>query len=376
MEANLGWLFYKDYFRDDHSQYDISEDNIKTKAERLLKYKCEVKEFEKLGNFELIFKTTYPGLLIGSGYNHELKEIEGQLSLGFYFDYTSGLPTIPGSTIKGVLRSSFKHTEYIKEIIDPKFKIDSLKTGEEKKALIEEIEKLEKEIFESNDIFFDAFLTEKSKNKEFLSDDYITHHSSPIKNPNPIRFLKVKPEIEFNFQFKLFDGNIDGHKITKETKLKLFKAILEDFGVGAKTNVGYGQLEFGYDNWDDYFKNKKEKEENAKIKEKLEKEEEAKKKAEEKRKIEEEKIKATLNPIDLQIYEIIENCQKNPTTIIQEMQKMEKNLEMKELFLSIKKKLAEKVKLLIEAKNEWKNPKQKAIARKEYIEGILKDNSN
>jgi len=64
-------------------------------------------------SFELT--TIYPGLLIGAGYSHPaLKEIKksdrdevGDFQLGFFFDHTTGLPVIPGSSVKGVLKSVF-----------------------------------------------------------------------------------------------------------------------------------------------------------------------------------------------------------------------------------------------------------------------------
>jgi len=34
--------------------------------------------------------------------------------------------------------------------------------------------------------------------------------------------------------------------LTKEQKMQLFRRILLDFGIGAKTNVGYGQFEEGF----------------------------------------------------------------------------------------------------------------------------------
>lgn len=349
MEANLGWLFYRDYF----SEYFTSEsqrnkESIQRKSEALLKYKCELKKEEKLGNFEINFKTTYPGLLIGSGYAHELKEIEGQLSLGFYFDYTSGLPTIPASSIKGVLRSAFKYPEYIKKILNHEFEKSSGMLEE----LIKEIKDLETEIFEGKDIFFDAFITKESDNKEFLSDDYITPHSNPIKNPVPIRFLKIKPEISFSFQFKLSDG-----LITKYEKLKLFKEILSDFGIGAKTNIGYGQLNFKGD-FDEYL-NKIKNQENDIIK-----------KTEELKKKEEEESK--LDPIDLEIKRIIDGIideYKTPAFIIQEMKKRQENDPSS--FENIKEKLAKKVKIMIQNEKAWDNPKKKEISRKEYILSCL-----
>ena len=74
-------------------------------------------------------------------FENQLPSIESQAILGFDFDYTSGLPIIRGSGIKRVLRSAFKHPDYIKELLHNK---------------IINIKKLKIEIFENNDIFFDA----------------------------------------------------------------------------------------------------------------------------------------------------------------------------------------------------------------------------
>ena len=74
-------------------------------------------------------------------FENQLPSIESQAILGFDFDYTSGLPIIRGSSIKRVLRSAFKYLDYIKELLHNK---------------IINIKKLKIEIFENNDIFFDA----------------------------------------------------------------------------------------------------------------------------------------------------------------------------------------------------------------------------
>ncbi len=44
------------------------------------------------------------------------------------------------------------------------------------------------------------------------------------------------------FRFKLVDTKIGNKELKKEDKLNLFKEILTTMGIGAKTNVGYGQL--------------------------------------------------------------------------------------------------------------------------------------
>lgn len=51
-------------------------------------------------------QTTYPGLLVGVGYNHQVSNTEA-INAGFSFDHTTGLPLLPGSSVKGVLRSAF-----------------------------------------------------------------------------------------------------------------------------------------------------------------------------------------------------------------------------------------------------------------------------
>jgi CRISPR type III-B/RAMP module RAMP protein Cmr6 len=88
------------------------------------------------------------------------------------------------------------------------------------------------------DIFHDAYIRKVGKEGHFLGDDYITPHPDPLKAPNPIKFLKILSGTQLAFQFDLKDK-----LITAEQKYDLFVQILLDFGVGAKTNVGYGQLQ-------------------------------------------------------------------------------------------------------------------------------------
>ncbi len=221
--SNLGWLFYKDYFNGIHYRNLESEHNenyLKNKIVELIDKTIDIKEPLTLGNSHIQATTTYPGLLLGSGYNHELPDTKGQAILGFDFDYTTGLPIIRGSSVKGLLRSAFEHQDYIQEIL----------------GLDIDVKKLEEEIFEEQkDIFFDAEIV--NAGSKILEDDYITPHKDALKNPIPLRFIKVAPNVTFRFDFYLTDG-----LITKEQKLKLFMQILEDLGIGAKTNVGYGKL--------------------------------------------------------------------------------------------------------------------------------------
>ena len=258
--ANIGWLFAKDYYNELERIKNQSDQEQSTYFEhknkglvykKLSDYNDELTYLHLTGNnisgFEL--ETTYPGLFTGSGIPHETGTM-GEFKLGFFFDHTTGLPIIPGSSIKGVLRLAFNHPDYIEHLL-------------KEVTLDIDIEALEHEIFAGEkkdkdnkngkiiynplieckrDIFFDAvILKTKNKNGLFLGEDFITPHKDEFKDPVPLRFLKILPGVTFRFQFILNDGVFV--KIEAKEKLALFKKILLDLGIGAKTNVGYGKLE-------------------------------------------------------------------------------------------------------------------------------------
>ena len=240
--------------------WSLNLNNYKTDDNKLPHLKKDKDTFE--------LTTTYPGLLIGSGYHHETGALD-ELKLGFFFDYTSGLPLIPGSSIKGTLRSAFKDkAKFVVYLLS-----DILKEVTIDFVINEELIKdLENEIFEGKDIrdnkieylpalkrdiFYDAIILKSEHpvlgNKGqstggFLGPDFITPHKhktdrflDPFTNPTPLQFLKVLPNVSFLFQFDL-QNSLKYQLITKDIKIKLFKQILLNLGIGAKTNVGYGQF--------------------------------------------------------------------------------------------------------------------------------------
>jgi len=237
-------------------------ENIDCKMPKTIEYP------DKEGITHIDFDTRYPGLVCGIGYEHMIG-FEGEFKLGFSFDHTTGLPFIPGSSVKGLLRSAFHHTGYLTEIVerwlnDPNETV--YKEGKMTEKGVHNINwsLLEKSIFTGGnysgntvknkydkDIFFDAFIvaTDEENKGTFLAYDYITSHQnkdkslSPFTEPNPVRFIKVRSGVRFRFQFFLHDTLIaEGCKFTAEMKEKLFRQILLDFGIGAKNNVGYGQF--------------------------------------------------------------------------------------------------------------------------------------
>ena len=261
--TNNSYLFYRKYF-DINSVDDLKDLNTEI-------YNSKIIPINQIINYneDIFFATTqYPGLLIGSGYGHDYKNSDQNLTnegykIGFFFDYSTGMPIIPGSSVKGVLRSYFPQRSVIKtsKRIDERFELtrtsfisEILKEKLKISAPIN-IDELEDELFHGKrdgkniplykrDIFFDAVPIEiKNKNNHLLDSDYITaHYENLLKNPEPIKFLKVSSNVIYRFEFKLFDSVVCP-QLTKDKKLDLFKLIIELLGIGAKTNVGYGQFQ-------------------------------------------------------------------------------------------------------------------------------------
>lgn len=240
---NLHKVYFKDYYSGiDFSNAD-TENNRRIIAGRnsILTQKGNLFVIPKneLANATIQMTVDYPGLITGTGITHETK-IQGEFKLGMHFDYTYGMPVIYGSTVKGVLRSYFKE-EY---------------DGSDADAVIADIfgstDKDSSKSIYDRDIFFDAVVVEDYKTEEdiekketkgqLLVSDAITPHSdNPLKNPVPINFVKVAPGCTVEFRFRLVNS------ILKATqKAEIFEQILLNYGIGSKTNVGYGQF-VGYD---------------------------------------------------------------------------------------------------------------------------------
>ncbi len=237
------------------------------------------------------FRIIAPGILTGIGINHNIGG-EGEFKLGFMFDHTSGLPYFPGSSIKGAIRSIFPNQlrKTALELSDkPLYQAQLLYIAQRKEDyFIKEIQnispieifKLEYLLFEgvnlSDDdiesesitinnqhykifkikntpsrispskqvVFLDGFIRPNASVPRIFNDDFITPHKhkdrakrhlDQYSNPTPVQFLKIVAENFLICQFHNAD----------EKTLELFAKILNDVGVGAKTSVGYGQLDKG-----------------------------------------------------------------------------------------------------------------------------------
>lgn len=234
---NIGRLFYKDYY--EGLEYGYVFDGNKTKLKNGVNGRIKSSALVRIENpaCQDVLPATvlYPGLVTGTGLVHDSKNIEGGYNLGMHFDYTWGMPVIYGSSVKGVLRQYFEE-----------FCLEEVEKGREG-----DVRPLCKAIFEGGDrsiyerdIFFDAVITEGC-NGRILDDDSITPHTEgPLKNPVPITMLKIAPGCKIEFRFRLHDSVIGENEYSVDFKKRLFKKILGTVGVGAKTNVGYGQLKF------------------------------------------------------------------------------------------------------------------------------------
>jgi len=275
MAVNNGLLFYKKNYNQTTGEL-INSIQINTKIESSGISEIEIPKFSNTFSLE----TTYPGLLMGTGYTHHAKgdDVDNAFKIGFFFDHTTGMPIIPGSSLKGVLRSVFpqfdkedlKKTEkgeipkntrsivkarwistLIAEIKKVDFNPDTfIKTyyqPNEEFSDFKLIHLFELELFDTaKNIFHDAIPLKiignnKANEAKLFATDYITRHENPLKNPEPLKFLKVLPKVVYQFTFKLHTSKIEP-LLTAEKIEFLFKKILLTIGIGAKTNVGYGQF--------------------------------------------------------------------------------------------------------------------------------------
>lgn len=236
---NLHKYYYKNYF-DGINFCDIdcesNQDMIMKRNSVLVSpgLLAPIPKVETIHKHCFSYVIAYPGLVTGIGIKHEAK-IKGEFKLGVHFDYTYGMPVVYGSSVKGVLHAYFEDVfnEEFKKLfseVDAKTLSDDIFEGIRDGKPISMYER---------DIFFDAIITKGDEKGRILVSDSITPHTEgPLKDPIPLTFVKIAPGCNLEFRFRLNDS-----LISSTDKLNIFKKIIELFGVGAKTNVGYGQFD-------------------------------------------------------------------------------------------------------------------------------------
>lgn len=258
---NLNLLFNKQYYS--NLGTPRFADDVKRINEKIATVEFKEKDYikSKVANQQFIMKTCYPGLLIGIGNPHgagkklgeeldkksdkksdeQSKKLFGcndDINCGFSFDYVTGQPYIPGSSVKGVLRSHFKeHPQAVADVVADVLKNNGVECD------AEFVKALEKDIFDNKDVFLDAVIYDGDEHGNIVGFDYITPHESPLKDPIPIHIIKVLPDVKLEFRFRLSDHIVGDKTINGEDIVSVFLELLALFGIGAKTNVGYGVLE-------------------------------------------------------------------------------------------------------------------------------------
>ena len=192
------------------------------------KYYDSIKKFPYLSEeFEL--KTDWK-LSIGLG---QISVYETSLTLHHIY----GVPYIPGSAIKGSFRS------YI---------INEFFQNKEENALKEKwfVDIFGNETQQGKIIFFDSFSKDFKILKDIMNPHYPDYYNGDVpptddQNPIPINFLTVEGTFKFvigakqNIEIKV---NEKKENILDFVKEKL-KDSLKNFGIGAKTAVGYGYFD-------------------------------------------------------------------------------------------------------------------------------------
>lgn len=278
VHPNAGYLFYKRNFTDDPG---VMDHTVNKRIEGIFEF-LEKASYQVLydRSVSISLTTTYPGLVTGSGYNHDAKDESEAYKIGFFFDHTTGMPVIPGHSVKGTLRGLFPNQfrwkdkegqvreewEAYAQLRLPLIRtlLASICSLDPESISDRVIYQLEEEIFTGlregkaipiyqRDVFNDAFPIEVERNnignkKRLFAKDNLTPHInrdnpelSPFSDPVPLKFLKVLPEVRYEFRFILQDSLVVP-ELKAPHKKKLFRALLLFNGIGAKTAVGYGQF--------------------------------------------------------------------------------------------------------------------------------------
>jgi len=140
--------------------------------------------------------------------------------IGLEFDPYLNLPVIPGSSIKGAIRSAWK----------------ALELGDGEEAIFGGRKSM------GSCIFSDALPIEPNPDGFILYPDVITpHYHNDIMDetraePRPVVYLSIAPGVKFGFVIA-----VDG-AISSDLFRKLISALILAFkiGLGAKASIGYG----------------------------------------------------------------------------------------------------------------------------------------
>ncbi len=163
---------------------------------------------------------------------------ENVLETGLSLQHTYGTPLILGSAMKGI---AAHYCDQVWGVIDPKFKLG----GEHYVTIFGTTED------SGHIIFHDAWITPESLADSLKPDVMTPHHGdyyskkdgaapTDFDDPNPITFLSIAGI--FHVAVSCDVPNEEGEKWAKLI-FKMLTEALKEWGIGGKTNAGYGRME-------------------------------------------------------------------------------------------------------------------------------------
>lgn len=297
-------------------------------------------------------------LIIGIGETHP-----SETSL--IFNYNLGIPYIPASSIRGIIRFAYT-LDLLKNIPSDKLKSDKDKNiyyfdDEDSWTKIALYFGTMKE--RGSVLFLDSYPINVPELKVDIMNPHYGKYYSENKAPadyllpKPIKFLVVQEGVKFIFHF-IITNEASVKVIKGNLKNSLYRALFKE-GIGAKTALGYGRFEILSEGEPDEIENIIRQEELKRQQKRLEKEK--------------ERI-ASLSPEELILDEIekLGNISKTGN-IAQQIGDLwskikRENIKEREIFLRLKEKLIQL--------NEWeprgnKKKKEKILKRQKEITGKL-----
>lgn len=209
--------------------------------------------FEMLGfTYTKYVATLKSSLIIGLGNEHPTEK-------GFRFDWTLGIPMIPSSSLKGVVRLAFL-VNLLNQMEDFEEAERVFKNIEKDDGLPAEVKDVfgyagERKAASGKVIFLDAYPEKLPKLKaEIMNchyEDYLqkgTRGPTEDQNPNPQKFWAIDPLLDatgarVRFVFRVLLHPEIAHETTLVEALeKAFVAALAEHGLGAKTAIGHGRM--------------------------------------------------------------------------------------------------------------------------------------
>jgi len=192
-------------------------------------------------------------LIIGLGETHPVET-------GLLFHHTIGIPYIPSSSIKGLVRFQYilKLWEQLGLKENDKGAIvipDDPNDKDQQNEVLNFVRNFGSTKYRGRVIFLDAFPV---KVPELIVDILNPHYGAYYQgkeapadylSPKPINFLAIKPGSKFVFRFLI---PTDGHNNDIEKFfIEILKRALAEEGLGAKTALGYGRFRLGFEEPDE-----------------------------------------------------------------------------------------------------------------------------